>query len=162
MTKTIDALVEALESLLDMDVAYKRGPAVEDAVEKCRAALAQARAEQAEPVKFLANGTRFKMAFFDSEEDGCGNVGTYVTCFEGFDKELDGRWVALVAAEDDCHLKLTTPPAAPVAKLEPLSEDEIWNMRATAKADPQCEKEHWFVLLVRLAEAAHNAKLGNK
>lgn len=35
-------LVEALQSLLDMDLAYRRGPKVEDAVEKARAALVKA------------------------------------------------------------------------------------------------------------------------
>ncbi|PUE09020.1 hypothetical protein B9Z51_08805 [Limnohabitans sp. T6-5] len=69
---------------------------------------------QQESVSFLANGTRFKMSFFDcaapeGDEHGETDVGTYVTCFEAFAKELDGRWVALVAAEDDCHLKLTSP-----------------------------------------------------
>lgn len=68
-----------------------------------------------EPVQFLANGTRFKMSFFQNE-DSYGNciVGTHVTCFEAFEKELDGRWVALVAAEDDCHRHLIAPsqPAA--------------------------------------------------
>jgi hypothetical protein len=54
-----------------------------------------------EPVKFLANGTRFKTSEFP-----------YGVCINGLPKELSGRWVALVAAEDDCHLQLTTPPAA--------------------------------------------------
>lgn len=65
-----------------------------------------------EPIKFLANATRFKMSFFQNE-DGEGNqtAGTHVTCFEAFEDELDGRWVALVPAEDDCHIKRTAPPA---------------------------------------------------
>lgn len=36
----VERLREALTRLLDMDVAYKRGPAVEEAVEAARAALA--------------------------------------------------------------------------------------------------------------------------
>ena len=44
-------VVEALRALLDMDVAYKRGPAVEQAVEVARAALAAADAAQAAPVQ---------------------------------------------------------------------------------------------------------------
>ena len=56
--------------------------------------------ESQEPVAFLANAMRFKLSF-DSEGK--------VNCFWN-QKELDGRWVALVAAEDDCHLKLTHPP----------------------------------------------------
>jgi len=35
-------LLEALRSLIDMDVAYQRGPKVEDAVEVARAAIAKA------------------------------------------------------------------------------------------------------------------------
>ena len=35
-------LLESLKSLIDMDVAYQRGPKVEDAVEKARAAIAKA------------------------------------------------------------------------------------------------------------------------
>jgi hypothetical protein len=54
-----------------------------------------------EPVKFLANGTRFKTS-----------ESPYGVCINSLPKELSGRWVALVAAEDDCHLQLTTPPAA--------------------------------------------------
>ena len=68
-------------------------------------ALSEHPAQQQEPVTFLANGTRFKLSFFENEADGCGNASTYVTCFEAFKKELDGRWVALVSAEDDCHRK---------------------------------------------------------
>lgn len=79
---------------------------------QARAVLAQQDA-QAVRSKFLANGTRFKMSFFQNE-DGEGNTvpGTHVTCFEAFEDELDGRWVALVPAEDDCHLNAApTPPA---------------------------------------------------
>ncbi len=45
--------------------------------------------------QYLLNGTRFKLNF-----DGEGTV----ICFRNYFKELHGRWVALVAAEDDCHL----------------------------------------------------------
>lgn len=62
-----------------------------------------------EPVKFLCNGTRFKMAFFDDGDDEDYGGTIHVKCFNNFEKELDGRWVALVAAEDDCHLKYTHP-----------------------------------------------------
>jgi hypothetical protein len=59
-----------------------------------------AKLESQEPAALLANAMRFKLSF-DSEGK--------VNCFWN-QKELDGRWVALVAAEDDCHLKLTHPP----------------------------------------------------
>ena len=55
-----------------------------------------------EPVAFLANGTRFKISY-DSRQSG-GQI-------HGIPPELGGRWVAFVAADDDCHLKLTSPPA---------------------------------------------------
>jgi hypothetical protein len=63
-----------------------------------------------EPVAFLANGTRFKISY-DSRQSG-GQI-------HGIPPELGGRWVAFVAAEDDCHLKLTTPPAAQAAHISP-------------------------------------------
>ena len=71
----------------------------------------------AQQVQFLAGGTRFKLSL---DDDG------KVNCF-GHWKELDGRWVALVAAEDDCHLTLTAPlpvqPAQePVACVQDLDE----------------------------------------
>jgi hypothetical protein len=56
-----------------------------------------------QPVAFLANGTRFKINY-DSRQSG-GQI-------HGIPPELGGRWVAFVAADDNCHLKLTTPPAA--------------------------------------------------
>ena len=39
-------LLDALQNLLDMDVAYQRGPAVENAVEFASAAIAKATGEQ--------------------------------------------------------------------------------------------------------------------
>lgn len=44
---------------------------------------------------FLLNGTRFKLNFSTR-----GNVDV----FHNYASELQGRWVALVPAEDDCHL----------------------------------------------------------
>lgn len=44
---------------------------------------------------FLLNGTRFKLNFSTR-----GNVDV----FHNYAAELQGRWVALVPAEDDCHL----------------------------------------------------------
>ena len=86
------------------------------------------------PTKFLANGTRFKLSF-----DTLGRVSS----LWNFMDELDGRWVALVAAEDDCHLQsaqpvvnqqmttvkesLTHQSAQPVA---PLTDDQIKSMWA--------------------------------
>jgi len=39
-------LLEALQALIDMDVAYQRGPKVNQAVENARAAIAKATGEQ--------------------------------------------------------------------------------------------------------------------
>lgn len=59
---------------------------------------------------YLANGTRFKVTLTDRD------------CYiKNLPRELGGRWVALIAAEDDCHLKAA--PVQPV-KQEPLCEDE--------------------------------------
>lgn len=84
-------------------------------------ALTAALAEpSAEPVKYLCDGTRFKMSFFEDDEDECGNKKVYVTCFCNFERELDGRWVALVAAENDCHLTANNPPVPPSPSAEPV------------------------------------------
>jgi len=91
--------LEALENALSDDKPYIRKS--EAAITSLRTAIEAA--EKQEPVKFLANGTRFKAAEYP-----------HGVCIKGLPKELAGRWVALVAAEDDCHMKLTTPPAAPV------------------------------------------------
>ena len=44
---------------------------------------------------FLCNATRFKLSFGTS-----GNV----SCLQPYAKELEGRWVALVPADDDKHI----------------------------------------------------------
>lgn len=65
----------------------------------CRpcAEKAFAAAEQpAEAVaRYLCEATRFKMSFDDEGK---------VNCFAHFANELDQRWVALVAAENDSHM----------------------------------------------------------
>jgi len=81
-------------------------------------AIKQALAAPVQPVAFLANGTRFKISY-DSRQSG-GQI-------HGIPPELGGRWVAFVAADDDCHLKLTTPPAAQ-RKWVGLTDDEILKM----------------------------------
>ncbi|MEN6641679.1 MAG: hypothetical protein ABFE08_04440, partial [Armatimonadia bacterium] len=54
------------------------------------------RQERGEAVAYLCNGTRFKVAATSST--------TPVVGISGLPAELAGRWVALVAADDDCHL----------------------------------------------------------
>jgi len=80
-----------------------------DAIESLTAELAAIKANQrlkvpAEPVHFLADATRFKVKLLERD---CR--------ITNLPRELGGRWVALVAAEDDCHLKLAAAPAAPQA-----------------------------------------------
>lgn len=91
---------------------------VDNAITAIKQALA---APVQEPVKFLANGTRFKTSEFP-----------YGVCINGLPKELSGRWVALVAAEDDCHLQLTTPPAAQPA---PVQDTVAWNKKIMDSVD---------------------------
>jgi hypothetical protein len=94
--EALDLALEALESCSGVP----HWPAI------CATIIAIKQARSApvqEPVAFLANGTRFKISY-DSRQSG-GQI-------HGIPPELGGRWVAFVAADDDCHLKLTTPPAA--------------------------------------------------
>lgn len=48
------------------------------------------------PHPYLVNATRFRLSF---------NRSGYTGSFYGYHKELDGRWVALVPAEDNCHMR---------------------------------------------------------
>lgn len=122
MTKTIDALVEALEPVatwMEQSANCSSGgpdhppePTSQfdyellQAASEIRAALAQARAEQAEPVAWRAwfdadHGARWLFTLWPQEE------------------RLDVDWQPLY----------TAPPAAPVAKLEP------WQPIETAPKD---------------------------
>ena len=95
------------------------------------------------PTKFLANGTRFKLSF-----DTRGKVSS----LWNFMDELDGRWVALVAAEDDCHLQSAQPVA------QPLSDSEIEKLREKTFStyNPYCPVDSKSMRkAVRAAEAAH-------
>ena len=84
-----------------------------------------------EPVAFLANGTRFKISY-DSRQSG-GQI-------HGIPPELGGRWVAFIAAEDDCHLKLTTPPAAQ-RPFVGLTDEEI--IKAVPGGIYDCLNDPW-------------------
>jgi hypothetical protein len=75
--------------------------------EKCDALTVRLNAVYTqEPVAYLANGTRFKVAVRNGE-----------AMLPYLPDELGGRWVALVAADDDCHLKITAPIAQPADAL---------------------------------------------
>lgn len=122
MKTTIDALVEALRPIAE------HGEISAKIIADARAALAQARAEQAEPSRFGS-------------------------------PELQAAILANLAS-----------PAAPVAKLEPLSEREIFAARDRAEYEWNAQADYWNqwcdldadekqVLIARAVEAAHNAKL---
>lgn len=75
------------------------------------------------PVKFLAYGSRFKISYDKRQSSG------KIDCIPA---ELGGRWVALVAAEDDCHLNLLSPPRRqeeqePIAYLDPKGLAKLQN-----------------------------------
>lgn len=63
-----------------------------------------------EPVQFLCDATRFKVRRHEGDE---------ASQIFGLPRELNGRWVALVAADDDCHLKLAAPKALAPLKWAP-------------------------------------------
>lgn len=68
------------------------------------------RAVEQEPVEFLAGGARFKTSVFP-----------YGVCINGLPKDLAGRWVALVAAENYRHLTLTNrQPRQPLTEQQKL------------------------------------------
>jgi hypothetical protein len=101
---------------------------------------------QQEPVAFLVNGTRFKISY-DSRQSG-GQI-------HGIPPELGGRWVAFVAADDDCHLKLTSPPA----QRKPLTDEAIatvyWGATGQSLRPQDNVLAHNFA---RSIEAAHGIK----
>jgi hypothetical protein len=135
--KALDLAKEALENSLPRLAPYGEqdwldSKAAITAIKQARSAPAQ------EPVAFLANGTRFKISY-DSRQSG-GQI-------HNIPQELGGRWVAFVAAEDDCHLKLTTPPnvATPLAAQRQsarsawvgLTDEEIMDMYNEPRSDAE-------------------------
>ena len=90
MTDAIKLAIEALEAAPRFIVdTSNTGRAY---LEQCNSALAALRAQPAS--QYLCNATRFKVAVRNGE--------AMLPCLPD---ELGGRWVALVAAEDDCHLR---------------------------------------------------------
>lgn len=67
-----------------------------DAIGKeLRRLVRAARGENQAPHPYLCEATRFKLSF---------NRKGFTGALANFARDLDGRWVALVAAEDDCHM----------------------------------------------------------
>ena len=89
--------LDALTAIAEMDPQGIRGDDLGRAARTARAAIAALQAEptEAAQLRFLCKATRFKMSFDHKER---------VNCFYGHSAELDGRWVALVPAENDSHL----------------------------------------------------------
>jgi len=84
---------EVAELRWDRENLIGMGSRAAQANDTLRAKLEAIRAQ--EPVAFLCDATRFKVLRCDGDETGR---------ILGLPKELNGRWVALVAADDDCHL----------------------------------------------------------
>ena len=101
-----------------------------------------------ESFTYLANGMRFKTTLFTSG-----------ACITGMPTELAGRWVALVAADDDRHLKLTHP-----SPQKPLTDEQIAEIFATCHngrmypQDSVCGPRAMRVTEARAIEAAHGVK----
>lgn len=57
--------------------------------------------------EFLLEGMRFKLSFQETECDKCGTMQDRLVCvpLDQYADELDGKWVSLVGAENDKHLK---------------------------------------------------------
>lgn len=112
-------------------------------VKNWQEALAQ---PEQEPVKFLADGTRFKVANVDST---CGIFG--------LPTELTGRWVALVAADNDSHLQY----AAPQPAQKPLTVERATAVyKASFPGYLVRSIPDESLNFIRNLEAAHNIKDG--
>lgn len=134
MTKTIDALVEALELA---DATLRGANMNRNVVErKVAAALAQARAEQVEP---------------------CGVVESAVAGCEGYHVRV---WPGQPAPRVGTEL-YTHPPAAQAPKLEPLTDEQIEAIgrKLLDRGYPWEGLQPWVFSFARAVEAAHNAKL---
>lgn len=72
-------------------------------------------AAQAVPVEFLLDGARFKLSFqpIHCEECGAEHDKVAVEPLGMYANELDGKWIALVPAENDRHLKMKSAQAVP-------------------------------------------------
>lgn len=67
--------------------------------------------EAAQQVEFLLGGTRLKLSFQQEECESCGASSAHFRTvpMDQYAEELQGRWVALVPAENDRHLRMVAP-----------------------------------------------------
>ena len=121
--------LDALQSCTYDDEGYCLIPDNEDAITAMRAALDAPTVKESLKVPYLCNGARFKIAFFDDGDDEEYGGDIHVKCFNNFMSELDGRWVALVPAENDCHLKRN--------EYVPLSDARIISLAYDCNAMPE-------------------------
>ena len=99
--------------------------------------------------QFLLDGTRFKLSF-----DSKGRVNA----LWNYADQLEGRWVALVPAENDCHLKARAAlPASPA----PSGEVEAVGVVAYGVPSARMTNEGWEdgpISLVFSDDASEHAK----
>jgi hypothetical protein len=92
-----------------------------------------------EPIQFLCDATRFKVR--QAEGDEAGRI-------YGLPSELNGKWVALVAADDDCHLNLSQPVQVPLTDDDIADIWDSWLINITDKISA--------IQFAREIEAAHH------
>ena len=99
------------------------------------------------PVPFLLNGMRFKMSF-QTDLDADLDPITTLTCFNNFENQLDGRWVALVDAEDDVHLNLRTAQPAKDTQAASAEDMKVYDSIADRYFREAAPKDHQIAALV--------------
>lgn len=128
--------VQIVYEILCADEAPPKGEHWEGFIAR-RIVDALAKPEQ-EPVQFLLNGARYKVAL----QHHFGNS------IVGLPEHLNGQWVALVDATDGKHLNYTAPPRKPRVS---LPDEEL--MDAYCETPPFCTYAEAFIAGVRFIEA---------
>lgn len=118
MKQAMMALEHAADCLDEHQSAYHESIAAIDAL--CEAIDAEPNIGRTLD-QFLCNGTRIKLNF-----NKVGNM----TSLQNMAHDLQGRWVALVPAENDCHLR-------PAKEPEPLSDARIISLAYDCNAMPE-------------------------
>lgn len=136
--------------------------AEEDCYRAMLAAAPQPEPVDGKPVEYLLDGARFKLSFQEIECDECGTESPYVlvTPLDQYANELNGKWVALVPAENDRHLHMTPPPDR-TAELEQLRQRvaELEDERDAALARLSEERDIWDGMLGDAADKIAHLEL---